>query len=245
MSVIAVEAELIGYSAMRDLRGDLGNVWRAASRLQAASGGGRSIMFIAARNGEGTTSVAASFALLAGRRSQKSAWLVDLDLRRNPAFQGFETGFAEGVGKPGRAFDASLRQEQIYAVVPRVATNGQDKLLTAHEIEGERLLVTRFRNERLSQGQRVQVRKAPDWWQALRKVADWTVVDAPALERSPAGLAMVGEMDGVVLVVEADRTSAEDVINARREIEAHGGQVIGVVMNRMKADARLIDRFVG
>lgn len=230
---------------MRDLRGDLGNVWRTASRLTATQGGGRAIMFVSARDGEGVTSTAASFACLAARRVDKPAWLVDLDLRRNAAFKAFEEGFARGVGKPGRAYDASLRKTPIYDVVPRIVKGDDHKLLTVHDIEGVRLMVTRFRNERLRQGQRVQVRTSPDWWQALRKMTEWVVVDAPSLERSPASLAMASQMDGIVLVVEADRTSAEDVVGARREIEAHGGNIIGVSMNRVGADARFADRFSG
>ena len=230
---------------MRDLRGDLGNVWRAASRLTSSEGGGRTAMFVSARDGEGTTRVAGSIALMASRRAQKQAWLVDLDLRRNSAFKAFETGFAKHVGPPGRAFDASLRREQIYSVVPRVATRGSDKLLTAHEIPGTQLLVTRFRNEHLNRGQRVQIRTQPSWWSGLREIADWIIVDAPSLERSPAALAAASQMDGVFIVVEADRTSAEDVVAARREIEAHGGQVIGLVMNRVGSDARFADRFSG
>lgn len=230
---------------MRDLRDELSNVWRTASRVNAADGGGRAVMFISARDEEGVTSVAASFALLAEKRVQKAAWLVDLDLRRNSAFKAFEAGFANKVGSPERAFDASLRQEQIYSIVPRVATGADEKLLTAHEIKGSRLLVTRFRNERLRQGQRVQVRTAPNWWRALRGVADWIIVDAPSLERSPAGLAMASQMDGVILVVEADKTTAEDVVAARREIEAHGGEIIGITMNGVGADARFASRFGG
>lgn len=228
---------------MRDLRGELGNVWRAASRLSSPSGGGRTVMFVAARDGEGTSSVAASFALMASRRAQKPAWLVDLDLRRNAAFKGFEHGFAKHIGSPGRAFDASLRTEQIYTVSPRLATRGGDKLLTAHEIEGTPLLVTRFRNEHLSKGQRVHVRTEPTWWAALRQIADWAVVDAPALERSPAALTAASQMDGVFLVVEGDRTSAEEIGSARRELEAHGGEVVGLVMNRVGKDARFANRF--
>lgn len=230
---------------MRDLRGDLGNVWRAASRLTSSEGGGRTVMFVSARDGEGTTSVSGSIALMAARRAQKQAWLVDLDLRRNAAFKAFETGFAKHINPPGRAFDASLRREQIYSIVPRVATRGGDKLLTAHEIPGTQLLVTRFRNEHLSKGQRVQIRTQPDWWNGLRQIADWIIVDAPSLERSPAALAAASQMDGVFLVVEADRTSAEDVVSARREIEAHGGEVRGIVMNRVGGDARFANRFAG
>jgi len=228
---------------MRDLRGDLGNVWRNVSRLTSKNGGGRTAMFVSARDGEGTSSAAASIALLAAKRAQKSVWLVDLDLRRNSAFKGFERGFAKGVGAPGRAFDASLRREQIYSIVPQLTTRGGDRLLTAHEITNTQLLVTRFRNEHLKKGQRVQVRTQPDWWTALRGITDWAIVDAPSLERSPAALAVASQMDGVFLVVEADSTSAEDVIGARREIEAHGGEVRGIVMNRVGSDARLADRF--
>ncbi|MEO1641803.1 MAG: hypothetical protein AAFR74_00600 [Pseudomonadota bacterium] len=230
---------------MRDLRGDLGNVWRAASRLTSSEGGGRTAMFVSARDGEGTTSVVGSIALMAARRAQKQAWLVDLDLRRNAAFKAFETGFAKHIGQPGRAFDASLRREQIYSIVPRVATRGSDKLLTAHEISGTQLLVTRFRNEHLKRGQRVQIRTQPDWWSGLRQIADWIIVDAPSLERSPAALAAASQMDGIFIVVEADRTSAEDVVSARRELEAHGGEVRGLVMNRVGSDARFADRFEG
>ncbi len=227
---------------MRDLRNDLGGVWRAASRMTASRGGGRSVMFIAARDGEGTSSMAASFALIAAQRASKTAWLVDLDLRRNQAFKAFEAGFAGADSRPARAFDGSLRTDQFYQIVPRVAENADTKLLTACEIQGHRLLVTRFRNERLREGQRVQIRTAPDWWRALSKISDWAVIDAPSLARSPAGLAMAGQMDGVVLVVEADQTHAEDVIAARRDIEAHGGKIIGVAMNRVKADARVASR---
>ncbi|MEL7231811.1 MAG: hypothetical protein AAGJ85_04810, partial [Pseudomonadota bacterium] len=60
-----------------------------------------------------------------------------------------------------------------------------------------------------------------------------------------AALAAASQMDGVFIVVEADRTSAEDVVAARREIEAHGGEVRGLIMNRVGSDARFADRFAG
>ncbi|MEM9055732.1 MAG: hypothetical protein AAGB16_10445 [Pseudomonadota bacterium] len=230
---------------MRDLRDDLGNAWRAISRLTSENGGGRTAMFVSARDGEGTSSVAASIALIAAQRAQKSVWLVDLGLRRNAAFRGFSEGFAKRVGEPGRAFDASLRQEQIYTVVPSLATRGGDRLLTAHEIRNTQLLVTRFRNEHLQKGQRIQIKTQPSWWHALRQITDWGIIDAPALERSPAALAVASQMDGIFLVVESDATSADDIVAARREIEAHGGNIRGVVMNKVGSDARFADRFTG
>ena len=230
---------------MRDLRFDLTNLWRAAARITSPEGG-RALMFVSARSGEGSSSIATSFALMAASRSSRSTWLIDLDFRRNPLFKAFDEGFSKNVGRPGRAYDASLNVTPIYALSPPGPDRAEgSKLLTVHQIEGTRLLVTRFRNERLRQGQRVQLKTQPKWWSALRASTDWIIVDAPALERSAAGLAMASQMDGVVLVVRADKTSVEEVTAMRLEIEGHGGKVVGVVMNRVRADARLADRLSG
>ena len=143
---------------MRDLRFDLTNLWRAAARITSPEGG-RALMFVSARSGEGTSSIATSFALMAASRSSRSTWLIDLDFRRNPLFKAFDEGFSKNVGRPGRAYDASLNVTPIYALSPPGPDRAEgSKLLTVHQIEGTRLLVTRFRNERLRQGQRVQLK---------------------------------------------------------------------------------------
>lgn len=228
---------------MRDLREDLEPVWRATARVSTPAPGGRVIMFTSARVGEGVTSMAASFACIAARRTDKPVWMVDLDLRRNPVFQGFQNGFARDVGRPGRAYDASLRQDPIYRITPRIDGARQSKLLTAHDIDGLSLLVTRFRGDRLKSGQKVRTQQAPDWWQALRGISSWAVIDAPALERSSAATTMAPVVDGIVLVVTADQTTAQEIEAARQELEAHSGRVLGVVMNRIRGDAQLADRF--
>ena len=233
---------------MRDLRDQIDGVWRAASRLSSGAGG-TCVMFIAANEGEGTSSIAASFALLAARKSQKSAWLLDLDLRRNAVFAAFERGFARGAGRPGPAYDASLRTEPFYSVSSPVrvkgSANASGKLLSVHEIDRTRLLVSRFRNELVGQGQRVRLKDQPGWWAKVRQAADWIIVDAPAVTRSSAGLSMACEADGVFIVVRADATGPEDVAGLRDEIAAHGGRVAGLVLNRMGSDARFADRLAG
>ncbi|MEL7112414.1 MAG: hypothetical protein AAGK93_05645 [Pseudomonadota bacterium] len=228
---------------MHDLRNDLGPVWRAATRLGATPASARVLMFASARTGEGVTSMAASFACVAARRSDKPVWLVDLDFRNNSAFNGFKNGFASDIGRPGRAYDASLKQSQIFTVTPRVADTRQDKLLTAHDVERTNLLVTRFRGERLKPGQRVMLQDSPNWWRALRQMASWIIIDAPALEKSSAAVTMAGVADGTILVVGADATTPAEIDGARREIEAKNGRILGAVLNRVKADARLANHF--
>jgi len=224
---------------MRDLRQDLAGLWQTVSQPDLPKGG-RVLMFIAARPGEGTSSVAASFARLAAERSAKTTWIVDLDFRRNGQYTAFSQGLFRDRARPGHALDASLGAEQIYSVVGHEQELACCKLLNAHQIAGQRLLVTRFRNDRLAPGQRVQLKSAPAWWRALRAATDWVVVDAPALEKSLAGLVFAAQADGVVIIVKADETPPADVQALRQDIEAHGGRVAGIVMNALKADARLL-----
>lgn len=229
---------------MRDLRADLTGLWRMVSQVEPSKGG-RVILFVAAHEGEGTSSVAASFALIAAARAARTAWLVDLDIRRNTQYTAFAQGIVKDAGRPGHALDASLGAEQIYSVAGHEKDPAYGKLLNAHQIDGQRLLVTRFRRDRLAAGAKVQLRSAPGWWTALRAAADWVAIDAPALDRTRAGLAFAAQADGVVLVVKADETPAGDVAALRQDIEAHGGRVLGIVMNRLQDDARLAGRFEG
>jgi Mrp family chromosome partitioning ATPase len=95
----------------------------------------------------------------------------------------------------------------------------------------------------LKPNQSVRIRTQPSYWQTVRSVTDWAVVDAPALELAGAGLAIASQVDRVVIVVRADETTPAEIAALRREIEAHGGTVDGVVLNRQKGDARVADRF--
>lgn len=234
---------------MRDLRDDLSSLWRKVATLEARSGA-PTLGFVAAKSGEGTTSVATSFAMMAASRVARSAWLVDLDLHNNNAYKGLSERRISGFSSIGRAFDASLGTPQIYDVTPPIGApiEGRGapmrKLLAVHPAEGSRLLVTRFRNERLQPGQRVSLRSQPEWWDALRKVTDWVVVDMPALERSSGALTAVNQMDGVVLVVSADKTTSDEIEALQQEVESYGGQVLGVVLNHHKNDARLLERLI-
>lgn len=229
---------------MRDLKHDLTGLWHFAGGLPADRGG-RVILFIGAHSGEGVSSVAVSFAQLAAAHAARMTWLVDLGIRRNHLYTSYSKGIVKDAGRPMHALDASLGTEQIYSVSGHETDVNYSRLLNAHQIEGQRLLVTRFRSDRLAPGQRVQLRTAPAWWAALRKAADWVVVDAPPAEESRAGLAFVSQADGVVLVVKADVTSATDVAALRRDVEIHGGKVLCVVLNEVGHDARLADRLFG
>jgi Mrp family chromosome partitioning ATPase len=228
---------------MKDLRADLFELYRQLSQTPATEGG-RTVMFMSARAGEGTSSVAVSFALMAAAHARKPVWLIDLDLKRNHLFNTFAVGpFADAFGGVGPPYSASLKTQPFFSIEPEdpEATDGLG-LFTAHRVGETRLMVTQFDAARVKPNHAIRVRTQPAYWQAVRSNTDWAVIDAPALELAGAGLAIASQMDRSVIVVRADETTPNDADAVRREVEAYGGRVAGVVLNREKRDARFVDR---
>jgi Mrp family chromosome partitioning ATPase len=63
---------------------------------------------------------------------------------------------------------------------------------------------------------------------------DLVLIDSPPLETSSDGLAMVRKADGVVLVIEAEKTRWPVVQNLRDSVIQHGGNILGVVFNKRR-----------
>jgi Mrp family chromosome partitioning ATPase len=228
---------------MMDLRQDLKTLFQTLA-LSAPESGGRTLMFMSARAGEGVSSVAASFGLLAEGGARKPVWLVDLDLRRNHLFNSFAVGaFATKFGGVGPPYSAALKTQPFFSIEPESAASAAGLgLFTAHRVGETRLMVTQFDAERVDPGHTVRIRNQPTYWNAARSATDWAIIDAPALDRSNAGLVIAPHMDAIVIVVRADETTPAEIDLLRREIEARGGKVAGMVVNRVKADARFVER---
>ncbi len=228
---------------MLDLRTDLQDLYRQLSRTPGQNGG-RTVMFVSARPGEGVSSIAASFALICAEHARKPVWLLDLDLKRNAAFNAFAVGeFAQRFGGVGPPYSASLKTQPFFTIEPEdAAANAGLGLFTAHRVGETRLMVTHFDAAKLKGDHGIRLRTQPAYWAAVRTATDWCIVDAPALERGAAGLAVASQMDRTVIVVRADATEGSEVDDARRQIESHGGKVAGCVLNQTKGDARLAEK---
>ena len=86
--------------------------------------------------------------------------------------------------------------------------------------------------ETLRSGHRVETVGEPQYWDALRRHADTVVIDAPAADRNDMAIILAPFVDITVLVVAAESTAANAPVILRDEIEAVGGRIAGVVMNR-------------
>lgn len=210
---------------MDDLPGQMQSVWSAV--VGSTGGRGAAVMFISARSGTGTSYCARAFAQLAAARAPRSAWLVDLDLFTNSQFSAMG---GDGAGWPG-PYDMTFGRSPFWRATPRAPDGSQGEgVIVGYRVGASKLFVSAFRREALVPGQTLQVTPAADYWRTLASAVDLTVVDAPALERSRAALALVADMDATVLVVDGKVGDPADALELRDEILARGGKVLGAVV---------------
>lgn len=184
-------------------------------------------MFVGARRSDGVSECARAFAQLSAARASRPVWLLDLDLFKGGQFSAL--GGDEG-GWSG-PYDMTFGQAPFWRALPRSADGRMGEgIVVSYRSPDGRLFVSRARREALLQGQSLRVSAAPDYWRAVRNSVEMTIVDAPPLESSRAGLAIAADMDGVVLVVDTERGDARDAVEMRDEVLSRGARCLGVVV---------------
>ena len=199
---------------------------------------GRVIQFVSAGAGEGVSTVSREFARLAAVRARKPVWLIDADLAQQSQ-QDAVSAQPERFGRMGDPVAASPDGSVFFAISPQVVGRSGDpvpagRLMTARPCLGGRLFVTRFRAESLRSGQRAEAVPEAGYWDGMRRHADTVVIDSPAADRSDISIILAPFVDATVLVVAAETTAANEPVMLRDEIEAVGGRIAGVVVNRSR-----------
>lgn len=154
----------------------------------------------------------------------------------------------EGVTYVGRALVHELAQSELTSV----AGINVSFLKKLHEPTVEAI-----RSSVMEQGRRVDgdegntdravrplpvARRSSPWdadWQyrrdcieLLRSEFDYTVIDCPSLKESGDVLSISPFVDGIILIVEANRTRRDQPRQAEQCIAAAGGTVLGYVLNK-------------
>ena len=70
--------------------------------------------------------------------------------------------------------------------------------------------------------------------ETIRREFDVVLLDVPAADRSPDGLAVASLADGVILVVESERTRWQVAQAITTRIQNQGGNLLGVVVNKRR-----------
>jgi capsular exopolysaccharide synthesis family protein len=174
----------------------------------------RSVMLISALAGEGVTTVALGLAGTMAEVARHGVLVVDLN-PANPALDEHlgvhpERGLAEVLTK-----EVAVQDAIVATPIPRLSV-----LAAGH-------LPTDF-------SQADTLAQLEEMVKGLRTDFDFVIVDGGSLETTPDNLLAASRMDGVVLVVQAERTGADTVREASGDLRAAGARLLGAVLNRRR-----------
>ncbi|MEY3219308.1 MAG: hypothetical protein RIT27_665 [Pseudomonadota bacterium] len=174
---------------------------------------GRSIQFIASRQGEGTSVICREFAKVLARRLDMSVLLIDADPQGE---QLAHFDIARSTGWKDVVFDNNPVQHTLNQIahsklfVTQMAMPGESVTRIVHAPEIEAIL------------------------EELKRQFDFIVIDTLPGTISVDGLTLSHKVDGVILVVEAESTRWQIVQQTKENIEIRGGNVLGVILNKRR-----------
>lgn len=174
----------------------------------------RIIQFIGSRQGEGTSTIAREFAKMAASTIGKSVLLLDAD-RMQPSHHmhfKFETphGWQE-------------------SILNKDLAEG-----TFHQIDQSLLYVGRSSNSASYTPEMFDPPKFQSFQEMVWKRFDLVLIDSPPLNSSPDGLAIAPRTTGIIIVVEAERTSWRAIQGTIHKVKQVGGNILGVVLNKRR-----------
>jgi Mrp family chromosome partitioning ATPase len=172
------------------------------------------IQFIGTQAGEGTSTLIREFALTLGRQSSKPILLVEADFRQPSQAQAFalkekpSLNYAIREGKPLDGVVSKIEQSNLF--------------LGTLSSEFFRSLTER------------SFFRSTDMWKALRSQFSLILIDSSPVNTSADGLAICEYVNGVVLVLAAEKTRAAVAQNVKREILRREGNLLGIVYTKRK-----------
>ena len=181
----------------------------AASRPLLDGPQGAILHFVAATSGEGTSTIAREFALLAATTGRRRTLLIDANHRDPQTARHFDIGRARGL----------IDGEWI----------GGDETALQRLVSGTSLSVACL----IGAGDNAPAdsRTLNAIYQQLRQQFDLIVVDCPAIEDGEYAMLLPEEADGIFLVIRAEATRPAVVSHAKALVEQIGGHFLGAVLN--------------
>jgi hypothetical protein len=168
------------------------------------------VQLIAARTGEGTSSLARDLALLGARMPSLRVLLLDLV-------------------PPGNGQITALRDTFGIAIaVTRPLIAPPAEVLVHQMTFGDLHVTETFRPP--TAGLAGWVSQFP----VLRTSYDLVLIDSPSAERSYDGIILGPDVDTTLLVVEAEKTRSATAQDLREKVTEMGGQIGGVLLNKRR-----------
>ena len=171
----------------------------------------RTILFVGSRSNEGTSTITRQLARVASLRLEKSVLLIDLD-RSRPDLHVYST----------------LKSK------PDIQDGEDQTGLSLTRVEESSLYVMPLFWRTMVTPKTIDYAKRGDFWESLKDQFDLIIVDSPPASMFPDGPAIVSRLDGVILVVEAEKTRWHVALSVKEKILKSGGKILGIVFNKRR-----------
>lgn len=182
--------------------------------LEAARSELKSVMLVSALAGEGVSTVTLGLAATMAEVARQGVLVMDLN-SANPVLAG-RLGLRPSVGLGELLAKDATRAEAI----------------VESQIAHLFLLGRGMASADLSQPSSLALFE--ELVRGMRSDFDHLIIDGGALATSPDSLLVASKVDGVILIVEAERTGTETVREATNQLRMAGGNVLGAVLNRRR-----------
>jgi Mrp family chromosome partitioning ATPase len=174
----------------------------------------RVIQFIGSRAGEGTSTLIREFALTTALHSRKPVLLIEADSNQPSQAQAFAIEAKpplDYVLKEGRLLDGGITQiEQSNLFLASLSSNFFRSLTDRSFFH------------------------STDMWKAARNQFSLILIDSSPVNASADGLAICEFVNGVILVIAAEKTRSAVAQNVKREILKREGNLLGIVFTKRK-----------
>jgi capsular exopolysaccharide synthesis family protein len=171
------------------------------------------LMFVSSTHGEGTSTIVATFATVLAS-SGESVLLVDANLRKPSLHDMFGLERIRGFS------DLLLGSVQMKDVMKGTRVGN--------------LLVVTGGTPSSNPAMALGPEKVYSVIHGMSTQADWVILDTPPINEFSDAMALGPEVDGTVLVVQAEKTRSEVALRAKQRLEDAHLNVLGVVLNKRK-----------
>jgi protein-tyrosine kinase len=175
----------------------------------------RVVMFVGARAGEGTSTLVRELAKLASAELAQHVALIDVTAGSGGHYERF------GVTPGGCLYDVVAGRGTLEDALQPVSEDSMLSLGCVATVESSASMAVA--NPGFS-----------ETMQALRERFTLILLDVPPLSDSSDALLVTPETDGVVMVVEAEKTRWQVAENVREKVTTQGGNVLGVILNKRR-----------
>lgn len=175
---------------------------------------GKVIQLTGCAVGDGTSTVARQFAMVSAFKFGKTVLLMDADFSRPSQHQYFDTA-------PACSMEEAMR-------------NGNSPERAIFQPLNAPLFVTLVANDAGSVRNLFHEREVEHLFRSLKERFDMIIIDSSPAVASPENRFFSSRSDGVLIVVQADKTLIREAERTRNSVVKGGGNILGVVFNKKR-----------